>query len=176
MKNEYEGHWMETYTGKKFFLLNPCNEDIVIEDIAHHLSLLCRFTGACRGFYSVAEHSVRLSHIVKQGNELAGLLHDAPEAYLADISRPVKVLFPEYRKLEGEITKAIMQRFGINGYDKADIKRADNAMLATEGRDLMDNIDDWFLPEAPLKEEIHPIPHEMARTLFLDRFHELRRR
>ena len=92
--------WMTTYTGKKFYPLNPNPEDIDILDIAHHLSLICRFTGACRIHYSVAEHSVRVMSLVPKDQKLGALLHDSPETYMADLSRGLKPAFPEYKKYE----------------------------------------------------------------------------
>ena len=80
---------MSTYTGKKFFPFDPRPEQICIEDIAHGLSMLCRFSGQCPYFYSVAEHSIYVVHCLPDNLQLEGLLHDASEAYLADLPRPV---------------------------------------------------------------------------------------
>jgi len=83
------GDWIETYTGKQFYPLDPYPEDIDVRDIAHALSNLCRFTGHCRAFYSVAEHSIYVSTHVPKTMALQALFHDAPEAYIADISGPL---------------------------------------------------------------------------------------
>ena len=85
--------WIQTYTGRKFHPLRPRVAEVDVRDIAHALSLKCRFGGHCRVFYSVAEHSVRVSRVLEaKGRELAvwGLMHDAGEAYLPDVGRPVK--------------------------------------------------------------------------------------
>ena len=81
---------MVTYTGKEFYPLDPNPADIDIKDIAHALSNCCRFAGHIKSFYSVAQHSVIVSELCEPENALAGLLHDASEAYLSDIARPVK--------------------------------------------------------------------------------------
>src|SRR5271165_7548492 len=85
-----KGDWIQTYTGRVMYPLDPRPEEINIIDIAHALSNLCRFTGHVRTFYSVAEHSVRVSQHCDPKDALWGLLHDASEAYLADMSRPMK--------------------------------------------------------------------------------------
>src|SRR5580704_9362466 len=82
--------YLSTYTGKKFYPYDPRPEQICIEDIAHGLSMLCRFAGQCRFFFSVAEHSIAVAHLLPANLKLFGLLHDVSEAYLADLPRPVK--------------------------------------------------------------------------------------
>jgi uncharacterized protein len=166
--NEYEGAWMTTFTGKKFHFLNPQPDEIDIVDIAHHLSLLCRFTGAVRSFYSVAEHSIRVAQIVPRGLELAALLHDAAEAYINDISRPVKYSH-KIEETEKIISRAIGSKFGVDFSDPR-IKQADNVLLATEARDLMPNTFGWAeLPE-PLSKRIYPHNSAFAEGIFLGMF------
>ena len=87
--------YLSTYTGKKFYPYDPRPEQICIEDIAHGLSMLCRFAGQCRFFFSVAEHSIAVAHLLPANLKLFGLLHDASEAYLADLPRPVKAGLPD---------------------------------------------------------------------------------
>lgn len=82
--------WIQTFTGKKVFPLAMTAEMVCVDDIAHALSMKCRFTGHCREFYSIAEHSVRVSLLVRPELRLAALLHDAAEAYLPDLARPIK--------------------------------------------------------------------------------------
>jgi len=163
--DEYEGEWITTYTGKKFHFRNPTVEEIDIKDIAHHLSLICRFTGAVREFYSVAEHSIRVAFIVPDSLKLSALLHDAAEAYLNDISRPVKYSH-KLEETEKEITRVIDLKFNINS-NAPEIKKADNILLATEARDLMSNVNNWAKLPPPLEKEIIPLPPKEAEGVFL---------
>ncbi len=103
---------IQTYTGK---LINPFEikeEDIDIYDIAHSLSMQCRFNGNTKRFYSIAEHSINVSSVLKEmglsyKTQLLGLLHDASEAYLSDVPSPVKKYLPDYLSLEGKLTTSI---------------------------------------------------------------------
>ena len=165
----YKGEcWIETYTGKFVNPLKLKPEDIEIQDIAHALSLMCRFNGHCSKFYSVAEHSIRVSGILKgTDNQLTGLLHDATEAYMADIARPVKWALPQIREVEGIIAIAINTKFNLKG-DWRLVKHADNVMLATEARDLMrTNGKEWYLPNEPLEYKIEPMESWNAESNFM---------
>lgn len=165
----YKGDcWIETYTGKFVNPLNLRHGDIDIRDIAHALSLQCRFNGHCKKFYSVAEHCIRVSGILKGvDNQLTGLLHDATEAYMADITRPVKWALPQVREVEGGIQVAINREFVLLGDWRA-VKKADNVLLATEARDLMmTKGKEWYLPVKPLEYEIIPMTSETAEMNYL---------
>ena len=136
--------WIQTFSGRAFDLLNPEPEAICIEDIAHHLSILTRYTGATRRGLSIAQHCVRVGMLLPPGLRLAGLLHDAAEAYTGDWSSPLKVAMrleaPGFlERVETPIERAIEARFGLtlSADDREEIKRADLVMLATERRDLM---------------------------------------
>ncbi|HKK06533.1 MAG TPA: hypothetical protein VKA50_11875 [Gammaproteobacteria bacterium] len=98
--------WILTYTGRRVDLLDPDPATIEPEDIAHALSNMCRFNGHCRHFYSVAEHSWHVALLVSRENALQGLMHDAAEAYVADITRPLKPYLTNYaafRELNQEL-------------------------------------------------------------------------
>lgn len=171
--NEYDDRWMQTHTGKKFHWHNPAPEEICIEDIAHHLSLICRFGGACNMFYSVAEHSVRVSELVDDSLKIHALLHDAPEAYIGDIVRPIKHAFGLTYE-ESLIERAIAQKFKLSKISTLSlsiIKMVDSTMLATERRDLMGyEENEWeSLPE-PLPKKIRPLEPLEARRWFLETF------
>ncbi|WP_024517049.1 hypothetical protein [Bradyrhizobium sp. Tv2a-2] len=109
--------WIGTATGGAFNVLDPKVEDVRLNDIAHALSRQCRYGGHCRRFYSVAEHSVHVAHNVAGPNrvKLASLLHDASEAFLVDIPRPIKNAMPEYRAIEDHLMRVIYTRFGLDG-------------------------------------------------------------
>ena len=146
--------WFTTFTGKKVDPLEPKAKDVDIEDIAHALSHLCRFGGHSKEFYSVAQHSMyvadaistspRLSlddHVTQSRLRFPALLHDASEAYVGDMIRPIKTSDVFYNDLESHWVKAIDKAFDMNGeLVKPDprIKEADVRMLITECRDLID--------------------------------------
>ncbi|MFH1469645.1 MAG: phosphohydrolase [Pseudomonadota bacterium] len=166
--------WIQTWTGKPFRPLQPEPGSIDVRDIAHSLSLLCRFNGHCRCFYSVAEHSVRLSRIVPPEHALWGLLHDAAEAYISDLPRPVKQQIPAFTLFEDNLLELIMAHFGLGWPMPAAVKEADDRMLATEARDLMARPPDvWGHQVAPLPETIIPQDPPAAEAAFLERFREL---
>jgi len=166
--NEFDGAWITTYTGLKFHFLDLTSDEICIEDIAHALSLKCRYNGHCRTFYSVAQHSLLVATLAP-GYRLEALLHDAAEAYLPDIPRPIKYQFPALKQLEDKILSVILRKFGIYTISPI-VKEADNIALATEARILMANTDDWAdLPE-PLDMPIKPMLHAYIELLYLDAF------
>lgn len=176
MEDEYSGHWITTYTGKKFHFLDPQPEEINIADIAHALSLTCRFGGQCKKFYSVAEHSIRTSEIVSERFKLLALLHDASEAYMPDLPRPIKASIPEFKVMERVILVAVWKEFRVVGwFDSYDtvIKEADDTLLATEARDLMANMDGWAELPKPLDRVIIPMSSKSAEVVFLHEFNKL---
>lgn len=166
-----------TRSGNYFSFINPDNYNFEIEAIAHALSQLCRFTGHTSAFYSVAQHSVLVSQILPYNMQLAGLLHDATEAFVGDMTKPLKEMFPEFQLIEKKIEKAICRQYGLPFPMPQEVKRADLILLATEQRDLMPHIDiQWnYLKDIPiLKNTITPWPPEMAKQRFLDRFYMLK--
>lgn len=131
------GDWIQTFTGKAFYPLDPVVADIDIEDIAHALAHQCRYGGHCRQFYSVAEHSVLLSQSVAPEHALWALLHDASEAYLVDVPRPVKAELREYREIEDRLLAAIAARFGLVSAIPPAVHEADRRILTDEAAQLM---------------------------------------
>lgn len=175
-----KGHWMLTSTGKKYWPLDPHPDDIDIHDIAHHLSLLCRFTGACNRFYSVAEHSVLVSELVERthpGLAMLGLLHDATEAYLGDVGKPLKNHLPEYQVIEDANWKVMARAFGVP-YDMPPcIKKADIDVFWAECAALGVNlIDKEVVPpqDRVLGINVFGLTPKAAEELFLLRYDELR--
>lgn len=171
---ESSGH-IRTFTGKYYEFLNPKEEELDIIDIAHALAYQCRFVGMTSKFYSVAEHCVRVSYLCPPEYKLWGLMHDAGEAYCADVSRPFKRMpgMNIYRFYEQLAINAICRRFNLDPKEPKEVKEADMKMLVTEQRDLMNNaVPDFSI--SPVSEPIEPwtLPEEAERK-FLMRFHEL---
>ena len=106
--------WIQTVSGKKFPLLTPDTEAIDIQDIAHALSMICRFNGHCISFYSVAEHSVHVSRLVAPNLALWGLLHDAAEAYLGDVPTPLKGHLGGFRDREKTLLAGLLRNMVLN--------------------------------------------------------------
>lgn len=161
--------WIQTFTGKKFYPLNPRSEDIDIIDIAHGLSMQCRFGGHCRVFYSVAQHSVLVSKLLPKDLALRGLMHDAAEAYVSDIVRPIKIHLPLFKEMEDKVHRAIAEKFNYDPEITQEILDADNKVLVTERRDLMcQTSEDWCLDHEPCSEIIIPVSSVHAEILFRD--------
>lgn len=169
-------YWIQTYTGHQFRILEPDPETIHIIDIAHALSNLCRFAGHCSEFYSVAQHSVLVSHIVSPENAMWGLMHDASEAYICDITKPLK-LIPEmapYRKIEQNIMKTICRSIGLPEQMPEEIKTADLLAMRTEARDLKLFSEQWDIAGIePLDFAIVPTQPIKAEQDFIARFVEI---
>lgn len=138
------GDWMQTHSGRRFYPLDPRPEEIDSEDIAHALSLLCRYGGHVDRFYSVAEHCVLMSWAVAPDNALAALLHDATEAYVVDVPRPLKQQLPDYQLIEGVVWIAIAKRFGLASPDlPGEVHEADNRILINERSTLFSRAEQW---------------------------------
>lgn len=169
------GYWMQTYSGRKLVINDPDPAEIDLEDIAHHLSRICRFQGATTEFYSVAQHSVLVSQLVPPEHALQALLHDAAEAYLGDLIYPVKrTIGAPYEDLEALFERAIAQRFGLPCLMTPEIKHADQVALATERRDVMSQTRHvWQTLPPPDRMMINPLPPDSAKRVFLDRAEEL---
>lgn len=164
--------------GPEFFPLSPDTDRICIADIAISLSKTCRFGGHCFSFYSVAQHSVLVSKLCPPWLALAGLLHDASEAYLGDVLRELKPEFGDYLAIEKRLQGEIYKRFGIvlSDVDRELIKRHDDVALATEKRDLMrGGTFKWGELPDPVFQTIVPLSWEMAFTQFMDRYNKLTR-
>lgn len=173
-----------TYSGNYFDFINPHLNQFNIYDIAHALSNCCRFAGHAREYYSVAQHSVLVARFVMRNAApvdiidygRAGLLHDGAEAYLGDITRPLKQLLPDYKAIEARTEAALFAAFRIPQPLPKIVKHADLVLLSTEQRDLMPPHDDnWSLIDgiAPLPEVINPWYPEKAEREFLKLWEEL---
>lgn len=170
--------YLETVSGKKFDFINPKNKDIDIEDIAHSLSMQCRFTGHSWKFYSIAEHSINASRMCSPENKLWALLHDASEAYLTDVASPVKPHLTNYKPMEKVIMDAICLKFGLPTDMPEEVHEADMVLLKREAFELMHSGGtDWvkndvsrvFIKKTPIL-GYDPVK---AKKLFLDKFYEI---
>jgi len=169
-------YWVQSFSGRKIDLLDTAIDSIVIEDIAHSLSMLCRFKGHSKQFYSVAQHSVIVSYICEPQYSFYGLLHDASEYVLGDMPAPLKRSgkINEYKKIEKILQGKIYNRFGLKDDEPDDIKRADLLALSTEAYNFMNPLHpDWKNIYNPLDIDIVALPPADAETLFLSRFDQL---
>jgi len=168
-------HWIQTFTGRKFWPLDPKPEDVFIEDIAHSLSLTCRFGGHVKEFYSVAQHSVLVSECCMSQKKW-GLLHDAAEAYLADICKPIKPYMNGFADFEEDVLIAVSERFGLTYPIPTSVHLRDLQMLATEQAHLMDAGLDWvgLGSVCPIENlNIEPWHSSSAEMSFLSAFERL---
>lgn len=167
-----------THSGIEFDVCRPDPDLIEIEDIAHALSHICRFTGHTKHFYSVAQHSYLCATLVPTEHALEALLHDAAEAYIGDVSNPLKAQLPGYQMIEFRLEQAIRQRFGLPAKKTPWIKEADLQMLAAEKAQLMPQFEEpWDIlngvavPDVAIENETP----DMARHLFLACFNVMQK-
>lgn len=188
--------WIQTFSGRQFWPLDPRPEDIHIVDIAHALSLINRFTGHTRLPWSVAQHSLLVMELTSSyvtsslarldwsaedrqvliDARLQALLHDASEAYLADIARPLKhsVTMAPYREAEAKLQGMIFEKYGLSREEHSFVKRADSTALATELRDLMAPPPvPWAPMERPSSRELQRMDPTEAEEKFLRAFNAL---
>ena len=177
--------WISTQSVKQFNFLNPKVEDIHILDIAHSLSQLCRFGGHADRFYSVAEHSINVATLLEQQDAnkitiLAGLLHDATEAYLGDVPRPIKAKLQDYENIYLELSEFItFHKFKLNGnwngyVDWEQIHHADRNMCVNEAKQLGLWNNQWAEPPDPtLHFPLHCWNSDDAKWLFIYNYIEL---
>lgn len=187
--------WTETFTGKRFFFENPTPGMVDVADIAHSLALLCRYGGHCRVFYSVAEHSWLLADwyldSVAPGyavgrsvptaeqaeTAFALLMHDASEAYLIDVPRPVKARLPDYKRLEAPIEAAIAGRFRMEYPHPRVVREADGRIIVDERAQVMSRSgNDWAIGGLePLGVSLRAWSPGVAEFQFKDMFRYLQR-
>ena len=157
MDKKKKNSWLQTATGRRVSVLDPQPEEIFIEDIYPAISKQCRFNGHCDIFYSVAQHCVLGSELAEEwySKDIAKefLLHDATEAYMGDLIRPVKVMIPEFGTVEARFWRAISNKFNLSYEHTKECQYLDNVMVTWEKRDMLPNSETWpNLPDiTPMK-------------------------
>lgn len=179
-------HFISTYSSGRLHLTGLDWNEVALSDISHALPMLCRYTGQCRRFYSIAEHSLLVAQMVPDRLKIHALLHDAHEAYIGDISRPVKVVIGEaIQKLEDALAAEVLKAFGLPTLREEDarlVRLADNTALLIEAKALFgENI----VAEWNCGETIDPVPDlhvnghtpgmGFVRSKFLDKFNKYMR-
>lgn len=159
---------------------NPAGSNFTVADIAHNLSNICRFNGACEEFYSVAQHSVLVSYLVPLEQQLDALFHDKAEFVYGDMTTWLKSLCPDYVALLNEADDIMADKLGIARGMTPEIKHADYQMLALEKMvlyprsDSLDGFHHIVDIEPPFGEIVLlPMPPREARALFMNRYFEL---
>lgn len=169
-------NYIETVNGNKVHFLEPHPDELDIKDIAFSLSNLCRFNGHVP-FFSVAEHCISVASRLPHRKQLAGLLHDASEAYLADIASPVKACLPDYKQLEDNLLNAIAKKFGVEFDDE--VKQADLDATYTEAYFLLKSKGASWRPvvwQPDHRYEPVCLPPREAYARFLSIFHGIQER
>ncbi|QXQ07433.1 hypothetical protein KX816_05245 [Sphingosinicellaceae bacterium] len=162
-------------SGEWFDILDPRGSTFTIEDIAHGLANTCRYAGQCKEFYSVAEHSLHVSATCTTA-PFEALMHDAAEAFIGDVTRPLKQLLPEYKAIEHDIEQAVFERFSLPPILSPEVKQADLRVLAAEQAQIMaPSTSDWAKTSNiyPATIRVEFMPPKAAKKAFLKRFAEL---
>lgn len=182
---ERRGDWMLTATSRIFWPLDPLPEEVDIKDIARGLAMKCRYGGHVTRFYSVAEHSVYVSRNVSPENRRQALLHDATEAYLGDMIRPLKYQpdLAGFKRVEDALEPIIFERFGLPAKLHPAVKLVDNRILHDEYQVRPPSPRAWVAvgstPEEqiaimqPLGIQIDGWSPRVAESIFLDEFDQL---
>lgn len=171
--------FVHTFSGRWVNPLDLKPEDVDIVDVAHHLANQCRWTGACRKFYSVAQHSVLMSFQVAPEFAWEALHHDDSEYLLQDMAKPLKndpALGRGYRSAERRIEQVIAEVFNVPASLSPEVKDADVRMLVTEAEQIMHGREDWedFSTDVqPYSIKISPWSPATAKKRFLARYEEL---
>lgn len=171
------GPWVETATHQKFYLLAPTTEQVCIEDIAIHLSHLPKFNGAIQEPYSVAEHSIHCARLCSKKAKKCGLLHDAHEAYSADLTRPLKLALAQLAQfdivalLHQKIDRVIEHAFAIKFSAHAgQVGQYDDALLLIEAETILNSpiLDEWTLPKVAPEFHIEEAAFRGMRAEFVE--------
>ncbi len=173
MRRQVDRHQALTLSGKIMDFDNPDPYQIDLDDVATGLANVCRFSGQLSEFYSVAQHCLMVAAKAPAHLKAHALLHDAAEAFMGDVPRPVKLLCPQYKDVEAAMELAIRMRFQLDPLSEEQEKRLkeiDQRALLTEARDLkLTSSNDWLdVPGEAYQEEcIHAMTPEQAKRAWL---------
>lgn len=180
MSENQDKAWIQTFTNRKFHILRPTEDEVDILDIAHALSNLCRFTGHVVDFYSVAEHCYFASKIVAPEFAMEALLHDASEAYISDLNRPLKHYTEAgryYLEVEKNIEEVIARKFRIPHPMSPKVKDVDNMMLYAEKAQIMPPMEwdtRWSETQEAATVQLRCYAPREIERIFLERFTAIR--
>ena len=167
--------YITTYTGKHFDPVTPDKNLIDIRDIAHALSLICRGNGHVKTFFSVGQHCINAAkEAILRGYSdrviLACLIHDAGEAYLSDVPRPVKPSMPEYNQLEDRLLNMIYEKFlgsPLTEEEQRLVKSVDNDLLYYDLKELLNEVLDVPAPSLYISLNYNFVPFDEIEQNFL---------
>ena len=168
--------YITTYTGKHFDPINPDMDAVDIRDIAHALSLICRGNGQVKTFFSVGQHCINADlEAEKRGCSkrviLACLVHDASEAYLSDVPRPLKPSMPEYVRTENRLLDLIYEKFlgsPLTAEEANLVKCIDNDLLYYDLKELLNELSDGNAPKLNIKLNYQFVPFEQVEATYLE--------
>lgn len=172
--HDSKNSWIRTFSGGKVYFFNPEKSEIDILDIIHSLSMLCRFNGATKSFYSVAQHSVLVAdNIYKETKDkqlaFQGCCHDFSEAFISDIPSPFKTHFSGFKEIEIKMEEWLSKKFGFQYPFDPIVKKHDLRALSTEMANLMYICDNQDLPD-PYKEKIIPLSWQDSKNQLLQKY------
>jgi len=174
--NDGKGFYIRTFTGKKLYWDHVEDHDFSVHDIAHALSMKCRWSGHTKVFYSVAQHSVMVSRLVAPEFKMDALFHDLSEAYMPDFPSPLKWFlrdqgFTVLSDMEKRLEKAAAKKLGLAYPRNPSIKHADLVMLSTESRALMPDGEERLGMIEPMRDPLIPLSPADAKKLFLREYY-----
>ena len=160
------GVWSTMWTGGNFYAFDPKPEEVVLEDIIVSLAKQCRFNGSCSEFYSVAQHSVLVAEMVPDRWKRAALFHDATEAYIGDIIKPIKYSIPIIKEVEDKIWSVIAGKYNLPKVLPECVHKADVQMCSNEKRDFLPHAPEWRNMPKAKGPRIVPLGWKAAENLF----------
>lgn len=169
------GMYVSTYSGHRFYV-DECNiDEIPLFDIAHALSMNCRYNGHSERFYSVAEHSVLVSMLVPPEDAKWGLMHDVTEAFVPDVPRPFKHLITGFKEFENVLAEKMALYYDLPWPEPESVKYIDKHIVGSEARVIFPEPPDWvdFYDDVCPHDLIKGLPPNKACRLFMDRYEEL---